>query len=113
MGKKIRYQDDIVYSTEQNKVNKLVQHEKTTLAPENQLLELHIEKKGRGGKVVILVKGFVGKSDDLKELGKILKSHCGVGGTNKNGVIEVQGDVREKIDLKLKELGYKTKRVGG
>jgi translation initiation factor 1 len=113
MGKKIRYQDDIVYSTERGKVKEAPQYEKSTLAPEDQLLELHIEKKGRGGKVVIIVKGFVGKSDDLKDLGKTLKSHCGVGGTNKNGTIEIQGDVREKIDSKLKDLGYKTKRVGG
>lgn len=113
MGKKIRYQDDIVYSTERGKVKEMPTHEKSTLPPENQLLELHIEKKGRGGKVVIIVKGFVGKSDDLKDLGKTLKSHCGVGGTTKNGTIEIQGDVRDKVDTKLKDLGYKTKRVGG
>ena len=59
------------------------------------------------------LKGFVGNADDLKALGKILKTRCGVGGSTKNGEIIIQGDIRDKIiDILAKE-GYNYKRVGG
>lgn len=84
-----------------------------TPAPENQLLEAHFSSKGRGGKVVTVVKGFEGKEEDLILLGKQLKKKCGVGGSVKDREIIIQGDVREKIIHLLQEDGYKVKRVGG
>ena len=83
------------------------------LTPGEQLLELYFEKKGRGGKQVVIIKGFDGGEDSLKELGKKLKQHCGVGGSSKDGEIILQGNVRERATDFLKKEGYKTKRIGG
>lgn len=83
------------------------------LPPQEQLLEVHFERKGRAGKTAVVVKNFVGPEDDLKELGRILKTKCGVGGSVKDGEIIIQGEVRDKVMSTLKEMGYKTKRIGG
>lgn len=85
--------------------------EPATIAPEKQNLIVSLDRKGRAGKQVTLVKGFVGSADDLTELGRTLKVRCGVGGSAKDGEIVVQGDFRDRILNILKELGYnRTKR---
>ncbi len=84
-----------------------------TPPPGDQHLEAHYSSKGRGGKMVTVVKGFEGKDEDLVALGKQLKKKCGVGGSVKDGEIIIQGDVREKVMQLLKDEGYKVKRVGG
>ena len=83
------------------------------MPPQQQTLYLHRESKGRGGKTVTLVKGLVLSDDDLKSLAKQLKQVCGTGGTFKDGVIEIQGEHREKIAEVLKQMGYKVKIAGG
>jgi translation initiation factor 1 len=65
-----------------------------------------MEKKGRGGKTVTLVRGFIGTEDDLKELGKLLKTKCGVGGSAKESEIIIQGDFKQRIIDLLKAEGY-------
>lgn len=80
--------------------------EPETLAPAAQVLRVRIEKKGRGGKTATLVSGFVGTSADLAELGRTLKSKCGVGGSVKDGEILVQGDFRERVISLLRAMGY-------
>lgn len=80
--------------------------EAETLAPGQQKLRVQIEKKGRGGKTVTIVRGFVGKDDDLKSLARLLKNRCGVGGSTKDGEILIQGELKEKVLGILREGGY-------
>ena len=84
-----------------------------TLAPEAQDLRVMLDRKQRKGKSVTLVSGFLGEEEDLKDLAKMLKSKCGVGGTAKDGEILIQGDHRNKILELLKSAGYKAKQSGG
>ena len=84
--------------------------EQATIEPSKQNLIVGIDRKGRGGKQVTLVRGFVGTSDDLAELGRTLKVKCGVGGSAKDGEITIQGDFRDRVVALLKDMGYKAKR---
>jgi translation initiation factor 1 len=84
-----------------------------SLPPHEQTAYLHRDSKGRGGKAVTLVRKLSLSEDDMRELAKKLKQVCGSGGTVKDGVIEIQGEHRQKIAEALKQMGYKVKIAGG
>ena len=107
--------DRTVWSSSQGDIRqKSHQSVSTKSLPANQqIIYLHRESKGRGGKGVSLVKNLVLSEKELKALAKKLKQTCGSGGTVKAGVIEIQGEHREKIAEVLNKLGYKTKIAGG
>jgi len=87
--------------------------EADTLPPQQQELRIFIEKKHRGGKTASVIKGYVGKKDDMEILAKLIKAKCGTGGSVKDGEIIIQGDFRDKILELLISNGYKAKKAGG
>jgi translation initiation factor 1 len=91
--------DDFSYDYDQ-------EGEANTLRNSAQKLKISLDKKQRGGKQVTLVSGFIGKEEDLKALGKKLKSKCGVGGSAKQGEIIIQGDFRDRVKELLLTDGY-------
>lgn len=114
MSKNKKERINVVYSTNPNfSYDEDQDEDMDTLEPSNQKLYVSIDKKSRAGKEVTLVEGFVGQEDDLKDLGKILKSKCGVGGSVKDGAILIQGNFRDKIMQLLEKEGYKVVRKGG
>jgi len=115
MSKNKKKYTNIVYSTNPNfEYEELNENLKDTISPENQKLYVYLDRKNRGGKDATIVEGFQGIDQDLKELGKLLKSKCGVGGSVKDEVILIQGNFKEKVYNMLIELGYsQTKKKGG
>ena len=104
----------IVYSTDPNFDFEFEDDlEQETLEPGEQKLYVSIDRKSRAGKEVTLIEGFIGTEEDLKKLGKILKSKCGVGGTVKNGEVLIHGNFKEKIVTILTAMGYSVKTKGG
>lgn len=104
----------VVYSTNSDfNYEKEDEDKIETLPPSEQDLRVLLDKKNRKGKAVTLITGFIGNMDDLKDLAKMLKSKCGVGGSAKDGEIIIQGDFREKVLNLLKSAGYQAKKSGG
>lgn len=101
---------NVVYSTNPDfKYEYDEEIEAETLAPEQQNLRVTLDSKQRKGKTVTLVQGFVGTEEDLKELAKLLKNKCGVGGSVKDGEIIIQGEMKEKVLSILRDNRYKAK----
>lgn len=114
MSKKKKSAEGVVYSTNPD-FNYSFQEENNpvTPSPKQQDLRVLLDKKQRAGKAVTLITGFIGTTEDLESLGKLLKNKCGVGGTVKDGEILIQGDHRERILKLLLDAGYKAKKAGG
>lgn len=98
---------NIVYSTNPDfAYESEADDEVETLDKDKQNLRVFIEKKNRGGKTATVVKGFTGPEEALKDLAKLLKTRCGVGGAAKDGEIIIQGELRDKVVELLKKEGY-------
>ena len=97
----------LVYSTDPNfKLPEADNEEQETILPAQQKLRIRLDTKQRAGKAVTLVQGFIGKTNDIEELGKKLKSFCGTGGSVKDSEIIVQGDNRDKVLQWLLKNGF-------
>jgi translation initiation factor 1 len=112
MGENKKNRKGVMYSTNPDFDYEYKNEEQETLVNNEQQLKVCIDKH-RAGKVAVIIKDFIGTTEDLKTLGKTLKSKCGVGGSAKNGEIIIQGNVRDKVMEILKKEGYNYKRVGG
>jgi translation initiation factor 1 len=107
MSKKNKSQSSpLVYSTDPNYLPPTDESPIETLAPAEQPLRVILETKHRAGKTVTIVYGFVGAEEDMNNLGKALKNHCGTGGSVKDAEIVIQGDHRQKVFQFLKQKGY-------
>lgn len=103
---------NVVYSTNPDfKYETDGEEEQDTLPKEKQALRISLDKRNRKGKAVTLITGFVGTTEDLEVLGKLLKVKCGVGGSAKDGEIIIQGDFRTKILELLQKEGYAKARI--
>ncbi len=109
-----------VYSTDQGRLCPgcarpvaACQCRKQTVVAGDGIVRVSRETKGRKGKGVTLITGVAVPEEELKQLGTRLKQLCGTGGTVKDGVIEIQGDHRDRLFDWLGQQGYKVKKAGG
>ncbi len=111
----------LVYSSEfgrmcpacNNPVGKCTCRKQPATPKSDGIVRLKRETKGRKGQGVTLITGLPLTDEELKKLAKAFKQQCGCGGSLKDGVIEIQGDQRDKLEITLVQLGYKVKRAGG
>lgn len=81
--------------------------------PQDGIIRIRRETKGRKGKGVTVLTGFQLGHNDLKALAAKLKRHCGTGGSVKNGAVLIQGDHRQVLQAELTRQGYQAKLAGG
>ncbi|WP_286740460.1 stress response translation initiation inhibitor YciH [Pseudoalteromonas sp. UBA2102] len=104
----------LVYSTDMGRISEpKVDQEPVGKVFKDGFIRIERQTKGRKGKGVMLVVGIDSKEHDLKKLAKTIKSKMGQGGAVKEGVIEVQGDDRDKLKAILETLKFKVKIAGG
>lgn len=103
----------LVYSTETGRIKPDKSKPATPASSQDGIVRLKKESKGRGGKGVTLITGLPLNESELKSLAKELKQLCGTGGTIRDGIIEIQGEQREKLKPALENKGYTVKIAGG
>ena len=102
-----------VYSTTDGDLRKARPQQKRDHAAADGRVKVRRETAGRRGKAVTTVSGVALDPDGLRALAGRLKKRCGVGGSAKNGVIELQGDHRDVVVAMLREAGYDVVLAGG
>ncbi len=109
-----RERDRLVYSSERGRVAPRKPEPVRPRRPAGDgIVRVRREVKGRRGKTVTTVSGIPLSDAALRELSGELKRLCGTGGAAKDGVIEIQGDHRDRLVAALEERGYTVKRAGG
>jgi len=103
----------LVYSTESGRIRQTENRNQQTTLPQDGIVRLMRQTKGRKGKGVTLITGLPLEAKELKQLATMLKQKCGCGGSVKNGIIEIQGDHRTTLETELVTLNYKVKPSGG
>ncbi len=110
----------LVFSTDQGRMcpdcrqpSEACQCRKNAVPAGDGIVRVSRETKGRKGKGVTLITGIPLAESELKTLAKQLKARCGVGGTVKSGVIEIQGDQRDVLVPLLQARGWAVRRAGG
>ncbi len=109
--KKLNSFGGLIYSTNPDFVFDNEQEQTELLPPDKQPLKIQLQTKHRAGKTVTIVFQFTGPDNDLQQLAKQLKNHCGTGGSAKDGEIIIQGDHRQKVLQWLQKNGYKLAKV--
>ncbi len=103
---------NVVYSTNPDFNYDTGEEEEMITGPKDkQQLRISLDKKNRGGKMVTLITGFSGMQEDMQDLGRLLKTKCGVGGAAKDGEIIIQGDFRKRVLEILLQEGYMKSRI--
>jgi len=115
----------LVYSTETGRICPLCGNptakctckkkvkKKQQVYPNDGVVRIRREIKGRKGKTVTSIFGVPLDDKELKQFAKTLKSRCGTGGTVKDGVVIIQGDHRETLLQEVKKQGFTVKLAGG
>lgn len=101
----------LVYSTETGRIKE--QAAPPAVPQGDGIVRIRRETAGRNGKGVTTITGVLLEEPKLKDLAKALKVVCGVGGSAKDGVIEIQGDQRDKVKAELEKRGFTVKLAGG
>ena len=81
--------------------------------PNDGVVRIQRDKKGRGGKTATTITGLPGSESELDALLKSLKQFCGTGGSREDRTLVLQGDQRERLMERLTALGHKPKLAGG
>ena len=116
----------LVYSTESGRICPACGHpttkctckkkktaKKQSIYPNDRIVRIRREVKGRKGKTVTAVFGVPLDDKKIHKFAKTLKRLCGTGGTVKDGIILIQGDHRETLLKKIKQQGYTVKLASG
>ena len=114
----------LVYSTDGGRVRETLSPHNRKLAaapqaqrpgapPEDGVVRVQRDKRGRGGKTATTISGLPGSEPELDALLKVLKQHCGAGGTRDGRVLAIQGDQRERLMEKLGAMGHEPRLAGG
>lgn len=101
----------LVYSTEIGRIDS--KDKQKIITKTDGIVRIRRETKGRKGKGMTTISGVDLPEKELKALCTRLKKLCGTGGAVKDGVLEIQGDNREKIKATLEQLGHNVKLAGG
>ena len=107
----------LVYSTDPQAMRRAEEAAAQTAAEvqpkKDGVVRVSLSTKGRKGKGVTVIDGVPLPDDELAVYGKQLKAACASGGTTKDGIIEIQGDHRERVIALLQVRGWPVKRSGG